>query len=41
MIKKVSDDEYNFFVDLNRMNFHGAMDFDLRMKNKQAYAKRK
>ncbi|MFB0911384.1 MAG: lipopolysaccharide kinase InaA family protein [Flavobacterium sp.] len=34
LIKKISDDEYNFFlVDLNRMNFHEAMDFDVRMKN--------
>lgn len=34
LIKKISDDEYNFFlVDLNRMNFHEAMDFDVRMRN--------
>lgn len=34
LIKKVSDDKYAFFlVDLNRMNFHQSMDFDLRMKN--------
>jgi hypothetical protein len=34
LIKKVSENEYKFFlVDLNRMNFHETMDFDLRMKN--------
>lgn len=34
LIKKVSEGEYQFFlVDLNRMNFHEAMDFDMRMKN--------
>jgi len=34
LIKKVSDNQYEFFlVDLNRMNFHESMDFDLRMKN--------
>ena len=34
LIKKVSQNRYEFFlVDLNRMNFHEAMDFDMRMKN--------
>lgn len=34
LIKKVSEGEYQFFlVDLNRMNFHESMDFDMRMKN--------
>lgn len=34
LIKKKSDGNYDFFlVDLNRMNFHKVMDFDLRMKN--------
>lgn len=34
LIKKVADNQYEFFlVDLNRMNFHESMDFDLRMKN--------
>jgi hypothetical protein len=34
LIKKVSEDEYEFFlVDLNRMNFHESMNFDMRMKN--------
>lgn len=32
IVKK--DDNYDFYlVDLNRMNFHTAMNFDLRMKN--------
>lgn len=34
LIKKVGESQYEYFlVDLNRMNFHHAMDFDLRMKN--------
>lgn len=34
LIKKEGDDLYSFLlVDLNRMNFHENMDFDLRMKN--------
>lgn len=34
LIKKVSENQYQFFlVDLNRMEFHESMDFDLRMKN--------
>lgn len=34
LIKKGTDGKYNFFlVDLNRMNFHEKMSFDLRMKN--------
>jgi len=34
LIKKTADGHYEFFlVDLNRMNFHEAMSFDLRMKN--------
>ena len=34
LIKKISENEYQFFlVDLNRMNFHKTMNFDLRMKN--------
>lgn len=34
LIKKVAEGKYNFYlVDLNRMQFHSIMDFDLRMKN--------
>lgn len=34
LIKKVAKNQYAFFlVDLNRMNFHDSMDFDLRMRN--------
>jgi hypothetical protein len=34
LIKKVSQNQYQFFlVDLNRMNFHESLDFDMRMKN--------
>lgn len=34
LIKKNSEGNYNFFlVDLNRMNFHEFMSFDIRMKN--------
>jgi len=34
LIKKGVDANYEFFlVDLNRMNFHLQMDFDMRMKN--------
>jgi hypothetical protein len=34
LIKKKSEGNYDFFlVDLNRMNFHKVMSFDLRMKN--------
>ena len=34
LIKKEENGTYSFFlVDLNRMNFHDEMDFDMRMKN--------
>lgn len=34
LIKKVGEGKYEFFlVDLNRMNFHNSMDFEMRMKN--------
>jgi hypothetical protein len=34
LIKKGSEGKYHFYlVDLNRMNFHSEMNFDLRMKN--------
>ena len=34
LIKKVGEQQYAFYlVDLNRMNFHTKMDFDMRMKN--------
>lgn len=34
LIKKISDKKYDFYlVDLNRMNFHHNMSFDIRMKN--------
>ena len=34
LIKKVGEEHYAFYlVDLNRMNFHTTMDFDMRMKN--------
>ena len=34
LIKKIADKEYSFFlVDLNRMNFHDVMHFDMRMRN--------
>lgn len=34
LIRKASDENYEFFlVDLNRMDFHDTMNFDLRMKN--------
>lgn len=34
LIKKLADNRYDFYlVDLNRMNFHASMDFELRMKN--------
>lgn len=34
LIKKSADGQYEFFlVDLNRMNFHHTMNFELRMKN--------
>jgi hypothetical protein len=34
LIKKVAEGQYEFFlVDLNRMNFHEEMNFDMRMKN--------
>ncbi|KGO84984.1 Kdo domain containing protein [Flavobacterium rivuli WB 3.3-2 = DSM 21788] len=34
LIKKVADGKYNFYlVDLNRMNFHDSMNFNLRMEN--------
>ena len=34
LIKKVGEKHYAFYlVDLNRMNFHSTMDFDMRMKN--------
>ncbi|WP_306352873.1 lipopolysaccharide kinase InaA family protein [Flavobacterium sp. '19STA2R22 D10 B1'] len=34
LIKKIGEGQYEFYlVDLNRMNFHESMDFDMRMKN--------
>lgn len=34
LIKKMDDGHYEFYlVDLNRMNFHQKMNFDIRMKN--------
>lgn len=34
LIKKVSEKQYEFFlVDLNRMNFHQSLSFEMRMKN--------
>ncbi len=34
LIKKIGEGKYAFFlVDLNRMNFHSEMSFDVRMKN--------
>ncbi|CAM3077165.1 lipopolysaccharide kinase InaA family protein [Flavobacterium frigoris] len=34
LIKKGQNDTYSFYlVDLNRMNFHETMDFEMRMKN--------
>jgi hypothetical protein len=34
LIKKEEKNTYSFYlVDLNRMNFHESMDFDMRMKN--------
>jgi hypothetical protein len=34
LIKKIANGNYDFFlVDLNRMQFHDSMSFDLRMKN--------
>jgi hypothetical protein len=34
LIKKTAEGQYDFFlVDLNRMNFHKTMSFELRMKN--------
>ena len=34
LIKKIGEEQYAFYlVDLNRMNFHTTMDFDMRMKN--------
>jgi len=34
LIKKVGEGQYDFFlVDLNRMNFHASMPFEMRMKN--------
>jgi hypothetical protein len=34
LIKKTAENQYNFYlVDLNRMNFHEAMDIDQRMRN--------
>ncbi|HWR94485.1 MAG TPA: lipopolysaccharide kinase InaA family protein [Flavobacterium sp.] len=34
LIKKVGENQYEFYlVDLNRMNFHEAMNFEQRMKN--------
>jgi hypothetical protein len=32
LIKKVSKISISSFFDLNRMNFHESMDFDMRMK---------
>lgn len=34
LIKKITEDTYDFFlVDLNRMEFHETMSFEMRMKN--------
>lgn len=34
LIKKITEDRYDFFlVDLNRMEFHDTMSFEMRMKN--------
>ena len=34
LIKKETADRYSFYlVDLNRMNFHRSMNFEMRMKN--------
>lgn len=34
LIKQVGENQYEFYlVDLNRMNFHNSMSFDIRMKN--------
>ncbi|RUT71925.1 Kdo domain containing protein [Flavobacterium cupreum] len=34
LIKKIGEDTYDFFlVDLNRMEFHDTMSFEMRMKN--------
>lgn len=34
LIKKITEDTYDFFlVDLNRMEFHESMSFEMRMKN--------
>lgn len=34
LIKQIGDNQYEFYlVDLNRMNFHDSMSFDIRMKN--------
>ncbi len=34
LIKQIAENKYEFYlVDLNRMNFHEAMDFDTRIKN--------
>lgn len=34
LIKQVGENQYEFYlVDLNRMNFHDSMSFDIRMKN--------
>lgn len=34
LIKKTADGRYEFYlVDLNRMNFHNTLDFEIRMKN--------
>lgn len=34
LIKKITEDSYDFFlVDLNRMEFHETMSFEMRMKN--------
>ncbi|MRX39872.1 Kdo domain containing protein [Flavobacterium sp. LC2016-23] len=34
LIKKITEDTYDFFlVDLNRMEFHDTMSFEMRMKN--------
>ncbi|MDM1297959.1 Kdo domain containing protein [Empedobacter falsenii] len=34
LIKQIGENQYEFYlVDLNRMNFHNSMNFDIRMKN--------
>ena len=42
LIKKTANDKYQFYlVDLNRMQFHKSMSFELRMKNMQRLTPKK